>query len=89
MTFATILAIIRAIPAVKSWYDQLTALYVQAEIARMRHADREAIRKAVFDHDQRELEKQLGNPHPGEASGLPGTHVVDTLPNVDGVSSPK
>lgn len=78
----TVVAFIKAVPVIKKWVEQLIALYVAQQIKAMREADREAIRKAVYDFDQRDLEKQIGSTKPGEPSGLPGTHIRDSLPNV-------
>jgi hypothetical protein len=78
--FNLIIAIITAIPKVKELWDQLLAYYVSSKIDDLHEADREAIRKAVYEHDQRDLERQIGNPYPGERSLLPGTYVV----HVDG-----
>lgn len=48
----------------------------------MREEDREAIRKALNEHDQRQLEKQLFGKEKSEASGLPNTEFRKSLPNV-------
>lgn len=48
----------------------------------MHKEDREAIRKAIYEHDQRDLERQIGSSSPGEVSNAPGTIIVDELPNV-------
>ncbi len=85
--FGFILAIIKAVPSLKSWWDQLVALYVADQLDKFQKADRDAIRKAVYEHDQRDLEGQIGNINPGKPSGLPGTHIVDSLPGV--VPNPK
>lgn len=49
----------------------------------MTEADWAAIRKAIDEQDQRELEKQIGNRTPGEKSNLPGTVIRDRLPGID------
>lgn len=77
-----ILGLIKAIPILDSWFQQLTALYVEQKLASMRTENREAIRKAVYEHDQRPAEVALGNLHPGEPSGVPGSVIVPTLPGV-------
>lgn len=67
--------------------DKFISWYISEAIEKMKEADREAIRKAVYEQDQRSLEKQIGDRNPGERSNLPGAGVVDSLPNV--VSKPK
>ena len=74
------IAIVTAIPKLKDAWDGLLAWYLKKKIDEMRADDREAIRKAVYEHDQRMLEKQIGNPTPGLPSGLPGTIIRDDVP---------
>lgn len=81
-----LLAAFKVIPVLKNIWDELVAEYVAKKIEEMKRENREAIKKAINDYDQRELEKALGNPNPGEHSGLPGTVIVDELP---GVPNPK
>ena len=76
-----ILAALKAIPALKSWWDELVAAYVAHEIANMKAE----LSKGVYEAskgDQRNLEKYIGSPRAGEESGLPGSHIVDELPGV-------
>ena len=73
---STILAIIKAITAIKSMFEQLMALYVQSEIASMKKENVVALRKALNEHDQRDLEKALGNPNPGTSSGDSGAVII-------------
>jgi hypothetical protein len=75
-----ILAIAKAIPVVDSWIQALVVAYTALEISNMEKENREAVRKALYEHDQRELEKAVGNPNPGEISGDPGAVVVDAPP---------
>jgi len=56
--------------------------YIDQQIAEIHKADRLAIKKAIDEQDQRDLEKQIGNPNPGEASHSHGSIIVDALPNV-------
>ncbi len=74
--------IIKAWPTLKSWVESFMKFYVEREIANMKKEDREAIKKAINEQDQRDLEKQIGYSKAGEASGLPGAVIVDSLPNV-------
>lgn len=41
-----------------------------------------AIKKAVDQKDQTDVEHVIGNPTPGGPSGIPGVSVVDALPGV-------
>ena len=79
---SSVIAVIKAIPVVKEWFDSLLAMYVRSEIASMKKENREALRKAIDEQDQRDLEKAIGNPNPGEHSGIPGTEIRDKLPGV-------
>lgn len=77
-----IVAVISAIPAIKSFFDQLVTFYVQQKVDTFKAEDRAAIQKAMEDQDQRDIEKELGSTHAGELSGIPGTEVRPTLPGV-------
>lgn len=79
---AGILAVIKAIPIIDKWFQKLVALYVNAEIDRMDKENRDAVKTAIEKFDQRELEKAIGNPNAGGASGIPGTITVPALPGV-------
>lgn len=77
-----LLAVFKAIPILQGWFESLVAGYIATQIAQMKDENRAAIKKAIETQDQRDLEAALGNPHPGEASGIPGTQIRDTLPGV-------
>jgi len=77
-----ILAVFKSIPVLKEWFDKLVVLYVNYQIDNMKEDDRKAIRKAIDEQDQRDLETQIGNPNAGERSNLPGTELRDSLPGV-------
>ena len=79
-TISAIISIITLIPRVKAWFDELVSVYVQMKIASMKRENREAIRRAIIEHDQRDLEKAIGNPYPGEPSGEEGTEIIDGPP---------
>jgi hypothetical protein len=82
---SAILALLKAIPILDSWFQQFFAAYAEHEIANMKAENRDSIRKALAEHDQRDLEKAIGNPNPGEASGDSGVEIVDgPPPNVGG-----
>jgi hypothetical protein len=80
--FSAIAAVAGAIPIFDKWLQQFIAWYVQNKIATMIKENAEAIRKAVQEQDQRELEKTMGSSTAGEPSSLPGTEVRDSLPGV-------
>jgi hypothetical protein len=71
-----ILAIAKAIPVIDKWLDALTV----ARIESMKKTQREALRKALDEHDQRDLEKAIGSPGAGEPSGNPDSVISDTPP---------
>ncbi len=82
--FSILLTIFKAIPALKSAWDGLVSLYIEHEIASIRKERREAIRKAINEQDQRDIEKAIGSDKAGKESGIPGTVIVDDgdLPDV-------
>lgn len=81
-TIQLLLAIFRTIPAAKAFWDDLITAYFNAEIDRMSELNRRAIRKAIYDKDQRDIEKALTSYREGVHSGLHGTELRDDLPNV-------
>jgi hypothetical protein len=86
---AVILAVINAVPKLKEFWDQLLVLYFQKEVEKLRKRDVEAIRKAISEKDQRDLEKQVFGKDPNYRSGIDGVRIVDKLPNVTGVQETK
>jgi hypothetical protein len=78
---ALLLAIFKAIPALKSLWDELVAAYVQHEITAMNEELSNAIYQASHG-DQRNLEKYIGSPRAGKPSGEPNERIVDELPGV-------
>lgn len=80
--FPLILAILKAIPALKSLFDQFAAWYTQKEIENINKEYLNAIAKAISAKDQRDLEKAVGSPRAGEQSGLGGTEIRDSIPGV-------
>ena len=81
-TIALLTSIFAAIPVLKEWFDKVVAAYVVMKVSQMKKENRDAIKTAIIDQDQREMEDALGSTRTGEASGLPGTTVVDSLPGV-------
>lgn len=77
---AAILAIAKAIPVIDTWIEQLSAAYVASRLATMKKENSDAIRKALVDHDQRDLEKAIGSPNAGQKSGDSGAVITDKPP---------
>lgn len=75
-----ILGILKAIPILDGWFQSFSAAYVQSRIASLTKENSDAIRKAFQEHDQRDAEKAIGSPNPGEASGQDGAEIVDAPP---------
>jgi hypothetical protein len=82
MTFATIVNFINMFSTIKSAFEGLMVVYVQAKVASMKKENRDAIIEAFIKHDQRAIEKALGNTNAGGASNAPGSQIVDDLPGV-------
>jgi hypothetical protein len=77
-----IFAIAKVFPIIDFWIQNLIIMYVNSRIDKMSAEDRAAIKTAIEKQDQRDLEKVIGNPNPGEPSGIPGTVLKDKLPGV-------
>lgn len=80
--FQAILSLLTTLPWLKQKVDEFIAWYVQIQIDSMKKDIQDGIRKAILDHDQRDLERAIGNSNAGEPSGIPGTSIVDDLPGV-------
>lgn len=77
MTFISIvLSILKAIPIIDSWFQQIAV----ARIAELNSENIAAIKKALTERDQRDLEEAIGNPNPGMPSGDPGTVIQKDRP---------
>jgi hypothetical protein len=74
-----ILAFAKAFPIVEKWLDEA----YNEKIKTMSKENRAAIKKAIDEQDQRDLEIAMGSTKPGEASGIPGTVITDSWPGVD------
>ena len=79
--FELVLAIIKAVPAIKDLFDQFAAWYVQHEITSMKKELSNAILQAS-QGDQRNLETYLGSSRMGLPSGEPGSVIIPSLPGV-------
>lgn len=80
--FEGIAAIAGAIPVIDKWLQQFIAWYFNNQLASMRSDILAAVKKAIEEQDQRDLEKQMGSTKAGEPSGIPGTVIRDSLPGV-------
>jgi len=80
--FALIVGIVRAIPIFAGWFDQFVAYYTNQRIDEMSAENLAAIKTAIQQKDQRDLEKVLGNPNAGEPSNVGGTVIRNDLPGV-------
>lgn len=78
--FAGLVAFFKAIPALKDIFDKFIAFYIQRELENIKKENSDAIRRAVNEKDQRDIEKMLGSKHEGQPTGL--GEIVDSLPNV-------
>ena len=86
MTATAIIALITALaqawPSFKQWMDSLVAVYVSRQVAGMSQFNRDAIKTALTEQDQRDMETAMGSTRVGEVSGNAGTIIVDSLPGV-------
>jgi hypothetical protein len=75
-------AIFKMVPALKDLFDQFIVAYTKHQIETIDAAYLAAIKKAINDKDQRDIEKALGSPRAGEQSGIGGTEIRKDLPGV-------
>lgn len=80
--FNFLLALFKIIPVLKGFWDDLVTMYIERQIENLKAENKAAIRKAIDEKDQRDIEKLLGSDHTGMPSGISGTTIVHTLPNV-------
>lgn len=81
--FGIIYAILKAIPALKGWWEEFATWYIAREIDNMKKENQEAVRNAINLQDQRDIERALGSSKVGLPSDIPGSRIVDHLPGVD------
>lgn len=79
---ALITGIVKAIPVIDKWIQQFIVYYTNKKIDEMERENVAALKKAIYEYDQRDLEKAIGNPNAGEESHAPGSEIVDDLPGV-------
>jgi len=84
-----LLALFKAVPAMKDWWEQLLAMYIERQNEMLRREIREAIIHALVEQDQRPIEKALGSPHAGKPVNVPDSEIVDSLPGVKRVRDKK
>lgn len=75
-------ALFQSVPDLKKIWDDVISAYINSQIESMTAENKAAIRKAVYEQDQRDLEHAIGSPREGAASDIPGTSHRDNLPNV-------
>lgn len=75
-----VLGILKIIPILDQWFQSLSAAYIQERLDSMKSENVAAIRKALDDKDQRDLEAAVGNPNPGLPSGDAGSQIIDMPP---------
>lgn len=78
------LAILKAIPAIRDFFEAVALAYYESKLAEMKRENKEAVDKVKYENDQRDIEKILGTERAGKPSGLPGTVIVDAsgLPDI-------
>jgi hypothetical protein len=76
-----LLAIFKAVPQLKKWWDSLTVAYLTYQDIKLDKEIRVAIKKAINDHDQRDLEEAMRSTKTGEASGKAGTIIRPSRPH--------
>jgi hypothetical protein len=68
--FSAILGFFNAIPIFANILEMFVKWYVEKQYADMRQENRDAIKRAINEHDQRDAEKMLGNPNVGVPTGI-------------------
>lgn len=77
-----IIAFSKTVKIFKDWIDLFVVTYTANEIKDMKKENRDSIKKAILEQDQRDLEKAMGSTKVGLPSGIQGTEIVDHLPGV-------
>ena len=79
---AAITAVAKVFPIVDTWLQKFVVWYASNRIDSMTKEDRDSVKKAIDQKDQRDAEAALGNPNAGNLSGIPGTVVRNDIPGV-------
>jgi hypothetical protein len=86
MSIATVLslllALFKAIPALKDMWERLLAMYIERQQAMLKEELRLAIYNAIHQKDQRGIEEVIRNPNHGKPIEIPDSQIVDSLPGV-------
>lgn len=77
--YAFLMAVFKAIPIVKGWFDQLVEFHIEKSLSEMKEENRAAV-AAALKGNTTELEKLLGSRRAGKASGYDGTEIRDDIP---------
>jgi hypothetical protein len=77
---AGLVAFIKAVPIIDSWFTLLFKVYTEKTIADMKKENAEAIKKAIETGDQRPIETTIGSSNAGKPSGVPGAVIYDSIP---------
>lgn len=80
VVISMVLGIIKAIPIVDGWFQELMVAYFDVSVGFMKKENRDAVQKSIVDHDQRPLETVIGSQTAGKPSGDAGTVIVDGPP---------
>ena len=79
---AAITALLKAIPVVARWFEQLALYYFNSGIDEMKAENLAALRKAIELKDQRDIEKALRSDHAGKPVDLPGSEIRSSIVGV-------
>lgn len=74
--------VVQIILAIFKIYPKVETEIFNARIREMKKENRDALKKAIDEQDQRDLEIAIGSTNAGEVSNTPGSVVVDDLPGV-------
>jgi len=77
-----LIAIFKAIPALERQWDAAVVAYIKQRRDVLRKETRDAIKKALDDQDQIDLENSMGAVEAGQQSHRPGAVLVDSLPGL-------
>ena len=76
-----LLAIFKAVPQLKDLFDKLMVAYLSYQENKIKEEIKDGIKKAIEQHDQRDLEKAMGSTKAGELSGNPNTTIRPSRPH--------
>lgn len=76
----SIIKLITALPKLQAMVEFFIAEYIKAERKKFLAGNDDAISKAIYEHDQRGIEHQMGSKLEGKPSGEANTTIDDSLP---------